>query len=178
MMYFTADWHLNETRIGGFNPFFRPFKSVEEQNKTIIDNCNAIVGKDDILIHVGDVALDEEGVRMMDKIICQNRVLIIGNYDEDKLDLLKEYFSEIYHNKTYEINSIEYNLNHYPVNAIDGMMNIVGHIHGLWKVQPNMINVGVDAWNYEPLDTERISFVTTAIHKYYDDNVFPLRRNK
>jgi len=44
MKYFTSDWHLNEKRIFEFNPFFRPFKSIEEQNETIINNCNEIVG--------------------------------------------------------------------------------------------------------------------------------------
>ena len=53
-------------------------------------------------------------------------------------------------------------------------MNIVGHIHGLWKVQPNTINVGVDAWNYKPLSTDDIKFVTTAMEKHYDNDVFPL----
>ena len=27
--YFTSDWHLNETRIGEFNPFFRPVSEEE-----------------------------------------------------------------------------------------------------------------------------------------------------
>lgn len=178
MRFFTSDWHLNETRItSDFNPFFRPFKSIEEQNQVIIDKCNALVGPNDELIHLGDVAIDEAGVKMMDKIICKNRTLIIGNYDEDKLDLLSKYFKVMHTEAITKVNGVEYYLNHYPVTAIKSFpnkMSIVGHIHGLWKVQPNMINVGVDAWNYEPLDENKIKFITTAIEKYYDDNVFPL----
>jgi hypothetical protein len=32
-------------------------------------------------------------------------------------------------------------LNHYPINGVKDHLNIVGHIHSLWKVQRNMINV-------------------------------------
>jgi calcineurin-like phosphoesterase family protein len=178
MRYFTSDWHLNETRITPqFNPFYRPFKSIEEQNEIIISKCNALVGPDDELVHLGDVAIDEAGVRMLDRILCKNRTLIIGNYDDDKLDLLGKYFKVMHTEAIIDINGIEYYLNHYPANAMrefPKMMSIVGHIHGLWKVQPNMINVGIDAWNYEPIDENKIGFITTAIEKYYDENVFPL----
>ncbi len=175
--FFTSDWHLNETRIKPeFNPFFRPFKSIDEQNKIIIDKCNAMVGPDDELIHLGDVSIDLDGLKLMDRIICKNRTLIIGNYDDDKLEELKQYFPKMVRGAYITVGDVKYYLNHYPVNAKDDKMNIVGHIHGLWKVQPNMINVGVDAWNYEPLDEARIKFVTEAIHKHYDDNVFPLKR--
>ena len=173
--FYTSDWHLNEKRIFDFNPFFRPFKSVEEQNQVIINNCNSIVGEGDTLYHIGDVAMDEEGVMMMDKIKCKRRILIIGNYDEDKLPILSQYFDELLTELNIAINSRSYYVNHYPVNSDPERMNLVGHIHGLWKVQPNMINVSCDAWNYEPLDEKRINFVTTAIEKYYDKNVFPLK---
>ena len=173
--FFTSDWHLNEKRIFEFNPFFRPFKSIEEQNDIIINNCNDLVGENDTLYHLGDVAMDEEGVKLMEKIKCKNRILIIGNYDDDKLSILDRYFDEIYHNLDLKINDIDFHLNHYPVDAKEGVMNLVGHIHGLWKVQPNMINVSTDAWNYQPLDEKRIDFVSNAIKFHYDKNVFPLR---
>jgi calcineurin-like phosphoesterase family protein len=172
-IFFTSDWHLNETRIGQFNPFFRPFNSVAEQNEVIISKCNEAVGEDDVLYHLGDVAMDAEGVEMMRRIRAKRRVLVVGNYDEDKLGQLKEHFDEVHMRCTVEVAGQDYRLNHYPAAADKGVMNIVGHIHGLWKVQPGMINVGVDAWNYEPLSEERIRFVTVAMEKYYDRNVFP-----
>ena len=72
MDFFTSDWHLGETRITPkVNPFFRPFKSVEEQNRIIIDNCNAMVGKNVTLSHVGVVAYTSEAVALLDKINCK-----------------------------------------------------------------------------------------------------------
>ena len=84
--YFTSDWHLNEKRIGkSLNLFFRPFESVEEQNRTILDNLNKVVKENDELYVLGDVCMDLEAVDLLKQINCKNRVLIIGNYDEDKL---------------------------------------------------------------------------------------------
>ena len=175
MNFFTSDWHLNEKRITpAFNPFFRPFLSIEEQNEIIINNVNAMVGENDTLYHLGDVAMDLAGVALMDRIKCQNRVLIIGNYDDDKIDALKEHIDIVVPRLEVEINGQIYHLNHYPTKIKPRMMNIVGHIHGLWKVQPSTINVGVDAWNYKPLTEADIKFVTTAIEKFYDNDVFPL----
>jgi calcineurin-like phosphoesterase family protein len=171
--YFTSDWHLNETRIGDFNPFFRPFRSVGEQNRTIIDNINRIVQPDDELYVLGDVAMDEEGVDLVGKIKCPKRILITGNYDEDKLDQLAKYFSDIRQDMDLRVGAVDCYLNHYPVSGVADRFNITGHIHGLWKVKPNMVNVGTDAWHFRPVSEQEILFVHNAIVKgYYDDNVF------
>ena len=170
--YFTSDWHLNETRIGDFNPFFRPFRSVQEQNDTIIGNLNDIVQPNDELYHLGDVAMDEEGVKLLDRIKCQNRVLIVGNYDEDKLDQLAKYFDDVREGMDLQVGDVNCYLNHYPVNGVPDRFNITGHIHGLWKVKPNMVNVGTDAWHFRPVSEKEILFVYNAIKNHYDDNVF------
>jgi len=174
--FYTSDWHLNERRITPeFNPFFRDFKSVEEQNEYIIQKCNEHVGEDDELWHLGDVAIDVEGLKWMDKLRCKNRHLIVGNYDNDKLYELGAYFCSMQRTSVVTIDDVQYKLNHYPIEADSTMMNIVGHIHGLWKVQPGIINVGVDAWNFRPLSDKDIAFLRIAICKYYDENVFPLQ---
>jgi calcineurin-like phosphoesterase family protein len=171
--YFTSDWHLNETRIGDFNPFFRPFKSINEQNDTIIKNLNDIVKLDDELYMLGDVAMDEGGLKLLDKIKCQNRTLIVGNYDEDKLEQLTKYFGQVRNEMNLRIGKVDCYLNHYPTKYVNNRFNITGHIHGLWKVKPNMVNVGVDAWHFKPVSKEEILFVHNAIEKgYYDENVF------
>jgi len=170
--YFTSDWHLNESRIGAFNPFFRPFKSVEEQNSTIIDNINRIVGLEDELYVLGDIAMDDSGIELLAELECKNKFLIIGNHDEDKLDKLSQYFSTMKTEMRVNVQGIDCYLNHYPVNNVEDAFNIVGHIHGLWKVKPNMVNVGVDAWHFLPVSEKEIKFVYSQIQKSYDDNVF------
>jgi len=177
MKWFTSDWHFNESRITKeFNPFFRPFSSIEEQNEVIISRMNEMISPDDEIYHLGDVSIDIEGIDLLDRINCKNRTLILGNYDLDdwkKMPILKEKFSEIYDSLELEVEGIKIYLNHYPTNMVEDRFNIVGHIHGLWKVQPNMVNVGVDAWHFKPVSFDEIKFVKTAIEKHYDKNVFP-----
>lgn len=179
MKYWVSDTHWSETRITpAFNPFFRPFKSVKEQNETMVAKINSIVGKDDELFHIGDVSVDIDGIKFMDKIKCKNRTLILGNYDVDDPDkmpvLLKAFNHRVFDSMDFSLGDGTWiHMNHYPTKAVDNMFNIVGHIHGLWKVQPNMVNVGVDAWHFLPVSLDQIKFVRNAIEKHYDANVFP-----
>ena len=45
MIYFTSDLHLGHRGIIAMQN--RPFESVEEMNRIILTNYNAVVGKDD-----------------------------------------------------------------------------------------------------------------------------------
>ncbi len=180
MKYFTSDWHVGECRIGINNKpnlFYRSFSSIEEQNTTILNNLFGKFVDGDELWNIGDVIFDMDYSNHISALRKRypNSIfnLIIGNYDEDKLDFLKTIFNNIYTEYNIEINGRSYYLNHYPVNCIDKEFSICGHIHGLWKVQKNMINVGVDAWRYLPVSEQEIDFARTACEKYYDKNVFP-----
>lgn len=46
------------------------------------------------------------------------------------------------------------------------------HIHGLWKVQRNAVNVSVDAWHFTPVSEDIIKFQMGGIRNHYDQNVF------
>ena len=177
MIYFTSDWHLGETRIGDinkgeFNPHFRPFKSVTEQDMTIIDGINAVVKEDDTIYHIGDVAVTDEAVSQLELLFCKNMIFIEGNYDTPRLELLKPYFKEIVSNL--ELNTFDFPvfLTHQPVDSRKDMFNIVGHIHDLWKAKRNMINVSTDAWHYKPVSEKEFLFMKGGIENFYDENVF------
>jgi len=190
--WFTSDLHLGDDRIGtkdiSTNLFFRPFETVDEQNKTIINNINKLVDKDDYLYILGDVCYSKESVYLLEQINCKNLYLTVGNYDEDKIDLLAPYFISInndYSNKF--VNNSEFSdelleiiMCHYPTRALlylgnnfENKLALTGHIHGLWKVQRNMINVSTDAWHFRPVSLEQILFCRNAMLNYYDKNVFP-----
>ena len=51
--WITSDWHLGENR---FDLMFRPFKSTDEHNFTILNNHNKLVSQDDTVYLVGDAA--------------------------------------------------------------------------------------------------------------------------
>lgn len=183
MKYFTSDWHINEDRIGlneKPNLFFRNFKSIDEQNQAIVDGClNACIKKEDEFFHLGDVVYkwDNEAENILSylkEVIPCKWTLLLGNYDTN-YNKLAEYFERIIEVDLIEIKGRKYYLNHYPIKCknFKHHFGITGHIHGLWKVQRNMVNVGVDAWNFRFVDENQIDFIRTACEEHYDENVFP-----
>jgi calcineurin-like phosphoesterase family protein len=186
-MFFTSDWHLGDHRIGingGLDLMRRPFKSVLEQDNTIIDNLISSDFKDgDTLINLGDVVYDKNDpyiftlLGKIKKFFPNSKfVLVIGNYDEGFLTELGMFFDEIVHEMTVKIDNQEFYLNHYPTNCIDDeRFCLTGHIHGLWRIQKNMLNVGVDVHHFYPLSEEDVMFYFNAIktHFHNDSNVFP-----
>ena len=84
MMWFTADLHLGDTNI--LHDMDRPFGSVEEMNRKVIDAINECVAADDRLYILGDFTYRlplAEAVRLRERIECQNVTLIRGNHDGD-----------------------------------------------------------------------------------------------
>ena len=84
MMWFTADLHLGDTNI--LHDMDRPFDSVEEMNRKVIDAINECVAADDRLYILGDFTYRlplAEAVRLRERIECQNVTLIRGNHDGD-----------------------------------------------------------------------------------------------
>ena len=58
MQFFTADTHFFHERLLGISEFApRPFLTVEDMNETIIDNWNRRVGPEDVVYHLGDIAI-------------------------------------------------------------------------------------------------------------------------
>jgi calcineurin-like phosphoesterase family protein len=166
--FFISDLHFGDDR---FNIFFRPFKTVEEQNETIVANWNSVVKPEDTVYVVGDFTTKDEGVKYVDR-LNGKKILVIGNYDEPRIELLKQKFDEVVSDCVVNIGGKDIFVNHYPSVAVSNKFNIVGHIHSLWKVQRNMINVSVEAWNYTPVSEEQLIVCMNAIEKHYDVNVF------
>jgi calcineurin-like phosphoesterase family protein len=185
MKFFTSDQHFGETRIGhqGQPDFFfrrHNFSSVEDQNQKLLHYINEVVGENDELIHLGDVAVNVESLSLLDGLKCKRRTLILGNYDIDKVTELEKYFDEIYDFGWFEVAKIPHAVycNHYPSSCKEYLVNsdekltLTRHIHGLWMVREGMLNVGCDAWHYRPIGEDEIAFRYNAMVNIYDNNVF------
>ena len=178
MRYFTSDTHFGDDRL---NLYSRDlvFKNSEDFTNAFIKNWNDLVTKNDTVIHLGDVAFSEEALKTMDK-LNGIKILIKGNYDSKngtaKFDIsdeiLLKYFDKVYGEAFINIGGEKIYLNHYPTNCKADYFNITGHIHGTWKVQRNMLNVGCDAWNFRPISEETVKFQINGIRNHYDENVF------
>lgn len=186
--WFTADWHLGEDRLGinGKPDFFdRPVCSTEQQDRLIIQNFMSVFRNGDELYHLGDVVYNMnkssiETLRQLKSMYPNSKfTLISGNYDDGRTgDLGLSLFDFIYPDKVIDLPGIGVTyLNHYPNQCLEQVYNadlcLTAHIHGLWRVQKGMVNVGVDVWNYKPVGSDRLVFYANAIKNVYDENVFP-----
>ena len=180
-IFFTSDLHFQDERLNlyGRDLMFNNSKEVDDY---IIRVWNEKISIEDLVIVVGDVSMTREGLHYL-KDLNGEKWIVKGNYDnsvenggtakyEISDEILSEYFTKVVSDLELEIGGEIVYINHYPTNARIDVFNIVGHIHGTWKVQRNMVNVGTDAWHFNPVPEDLIKFQMNGIRKYYDQNVY------
>ena len=168
MVYFTSDLHLGHTNVIKFQN--RAFKDVEEMNKTLITNYNAVVNRNDICYILGDIAHHTPITTVNEMISKLNgkKFLIRGNHDKNYDESL---FSGIYDVYETSFSIKDFNrhfvLMHYPLlswhRANAGAIHLHGHIHSDGSYNKKnydkhifRYDVGVDANNYYPVSVEQI----------------------
>ena len=173
MIFFTSDTHYFHFSVLKYAN--RPFNSLEEMHSKMIENWNAIVGKNDTVYHLGDFFLTTK-LDLIDGILDQlngHIKILPGNHDQwlrkharlrnaSKIMLLSP-LEEIkhYHNdKKYYLTlchfpMLRWNKSHY------GAIQLHGHSHGNLDeynaTQPLIrMDVGVDSSQYTPINFEQI----------------------
>ncbi len=80
--FYTGDSHFGHEGMLTFGN--RPFASIAEMDRTLIDLWNSTVGKDDIVYHLGDFAFglgDAGRVQSIFKQLNGRKYLVLGNHD-------------------------------------------------------------------------------------------------
>ena len=157
MIYLISDLHLDHKNIMRYCD--RPFSSVEEMNRTIIDNWNEVVGEDDFVYLVGDLAFGRRRSKMRYwlKKLNGNVILILGNHDKGYLDSIVHADKCVLFYK-----GKKFLLIHDPkmVNSGDDWV-IHGHEHNnkpekypFMNGKNRTINVSVELINYTPISLD------------------------
>jgi calcineurin-like phosphoesterase family protein len=165
--YFTSDTHFFHSKIIEYAN--RPFKTVLEMNERIFKNINERVDKHDLLIHLGDVCFkrgDKEAPESVnnvfeycrDRINCKNIIFCAGNHDGKRNGVKTPLESMII-----KMGGTRIFLTHDPKFAKkDYEFNFCGHWHGnngkftRLGNDSYIIDVGVDAWDYQPITFNEI----------------------
>jgi calcineurin-like phosphoesterase family protein len=172
-IFFTADWHLGDQRQDILG---RPFSSAEEMHERLLGEHNALIAPEDTVYMIGD-ALHSSGAAAPELLGAFNGhlVLIRGNHDilddSDYAPYVDEIIAEG-EGLELDVEGVPCWLTHYPTQARGDRFNLVGHVHGAWRVQKNMLNVGVDAHHFRPITPERVAFYLKAIEGFYDEDVW------
>lgn len=180
--FFVSDLHFDDERLNLYGRDIL-FKNAKEVNEHIVFRWNSVVGEKDLVIVVGDVSMTRDGLEILNR--CNGeKWLVKGNYDisveeggtakyEINDKILSKYFTKVVDDLEIEIGGETVYINHFPTNTKESMFNITAHIHGLWKVGRNMVNVGVDANHFTPMSEDWIKFQMNGIRNHYDQNCFP-----
>ena len=169
MIFLTSDTHFGHENIIKY--IDRPFQTIEEMDKTLINNINNTVGKDDELYILGDFCMNggySKRSWYRDAIRCKKVHLILGNHDTRLIAHFKP--SPFESEQDYcelKYKDVKFCLSHYPFLSWNGRdFNSImchGHIHSdarlnkinQWQ-QLRRFDVGVDANNYTPVSLDYI----------------------
>lgn len=161
MKYYISDWHYGHKNILAYDN--RPFTTVEEMNRILVNRWNMVVSPTDQVFVLGDMfwCSEERAVPIL-KSLKGTKILIVGNHDTTKRQDFREQFSRIADYMEIDDNGRRVVLCHYPIpcfkNHFNGWYHLYGHVHNsfesnmmerdkflmekLYGHQCNMFNVG------------------------------------
>lgn len=149
--FLISDMHFGHKEIISYEN--RPFQSVEEMDKTVIENWNRVVGHSDMIFILGDVSFyDKYKTHTILEQLKGRKFLILGNHDI-KVD---KHAYEFVSNYPIIIDDF-YILSHEPVYLSESMpyVNIHGHLHNK-QMSGNYVNVSVEKIGYTPINFDKI----------------------
>lgn len=157
-VYVATDWHLY-VRNEKNKPACHKRKNFNE----IIKNCTEVMGKDDVLIYLGDLCdgemkNEQEEMKTILNAIPGHKILVLGNNDLFPTSYYKSCGFE------YVVQSFEWHnilFTHMPVEN-NNTMNIHGHLHSdqytptYWIPYKNNIDVAWCGARQEPQDLVKV----------------------
>ena len=158
---YIADLHLDHYNMIKIDR--RPFSSVEEMNRVIVNSWNEEVNDGDDVWVLGDVCMKlTPAVRECLSQMKGSKHLVIGNHDKvGKYSDYYEFFEDILDYATFRDSGLQVCLFHYPIESWDrmlyGSVHLHGHVHGnLWDTtpRPNRYNAWVKRLDWRPRTLE------------------------
>lgn len=160
-VFVIADTHFGHKRICEFESLARPFASVEEHDRTLVERWNAVVKPKDTVWHLGDVFFGRNGHEVMATLHGVKK-LVLGNHDHYPLAIYQQYFSKIFGAAQFD-GCI---LTHVPVHpgqlATRYRLNIHGHMHSKKMDDPRYVCVSAEHTGLAPIPMRQALHVGSA----------------
>jgi len=163
-IWFSSDHHFSHTNILTFKRDdgtpLRPFSSVEEMDETMIENWNKVVGENDRIYHLGDLAMHNRALNSIMPRLNGRKVLIKGNHDANTANNYLKYFDDI---RAFDRKD-NYILAHVPIHpsSLGRFRQLHGHLHYRHVLlddgskDERYFNVSVECHNYAPISLEQV----------------------
>jgi calcineurin-like phosphoesterase family protein len=166
-VYFTSDHHFGHAAARSF--YRRPFTSIDEMDRMMIDRWNAVVGIRDELWHLGDFSVRQspERVSALLRVLNGQKHLVTGNND-DATVTTNDGWQSVQPYAEVTVDGTRLVLCHYPFRTWRdmgrGAINLHGHSHGKLKPLPRQFDVGVDVRDFQPVRLAEIVGRTRVRH--------------
>lgn len=166
MIYYIADLHFGHERVIQFSE--RPFSSLEEMDRTLLENWRAVVKDEDEVYILGDLIYKAEDPERYLRQLTGRLHLIRGNHDKYiKNPNCQKYFESVDDAKTIADEGRRVFMSHYPHAEWPGYyrnaIHLFGHIHNrqndayfIMQKLPNCYNVGADCIGFTPRTLSQI----------------------
>ena len=156
--WFTADTHFGHANIIKFCG--RPFKDVDEMDRTLIEVWNAVVRPEDTVWHLGDFAFrstkDPEAYLRR---LHGTKHLVVGNHDGEASRSAPSWGS-VQDMAHVSIDGHRVTLCHYAMRvwprSHHGALHFYGHSHGNLPGDSQSCDVGMDCWGFCPVTLAQI----------------------
>lgn len=181
--FFTSDLHWFHYNVIEFCA--RPFTDVDNMHEGLIRLWNETVGPKDEVYVLGDWGMcNYRKTEEITRSLNGTKYLIEGNHDwqncKQSWKWLDIGFKWVYQSKRMTLSDgTKVMLSHFPFRPSDFELEKIraeggdirylesrltehdrwllhGHVHTSWKVKGRQINVGVDVWNYRPVEEKKI----------------------
>lgn len=155
--WFISDTHFSHTNIIKYAN--RPFATVEEMNRSLIDNWNQCVDLDDQVFFLGDFGLgDVEHLHSICSQLNGHKICIRGNHDRNANWMTRVGFTVVLESAFLKIGRHLVELVHIPTDQLPPHFQLHGHVHEKRpkKIMSNQLNLCVEVWDYKPASEKAI----------------------
>ena len=181
-IWFTADTHYGHKNIvRGVSSWSnksgcRDFDTIASMNDAMVDNINACVREEDVLYHVGDLAMGlfENITEFRQRLRCNTIHLVLGNHDynirKDRAGV-RRLFASVQQQSMICVENEQLVLCHYPLhvwqNHHRGTWHVHGHTHGKLNdptfYQRKVMDVGIDTHpDFRPYSFDELKEILDA----------------
>ncbi|NMC04436.1 MAG: metallophosphoesterase [Candidatus Lokiarchaeota archaeon] len=166
MIWFTADFHLGHANIIKYCK--RPFATVDEMDKKILDNLAKLVHDGDTLYFLGDLSFKKERAFYFLKLLGNAKLVFIpGNHDSPEvlqvfadMGLLGRPLEDI------SIDGHSITLCHYAMRVWNAShynsWQLYGHSHARLSPAGKQHDVGVDNNDFKPISMDQLIAIMRA----------------
>lgn len=180
-VFFTSDTHFGHKSI--ISLCNRPFIDISEMDAALIKNWNAVVPKDGLVFHLGDVSFRNKADTLEILNSLEGRIILIrGNHDKKFNEAIESRFEEIHNYYELNLDGVKVVLCHFPIESWNrmahGAWHLHGHSHGNMKEFGMRMDIGVDAIkDYTPTSYYRVKGLMKNRKPEFRDHHYPKETN-